>query len=327
MEIIQTNPNEIKLYNPYNRKPLLLFDSQTLHDENGNRFPIINHIPRFVDSKNYAESFGYQWNIFRKTQIDKFNGSNLSEKRFYKSTGWQKEELKNQTILEAGCGAGRFTQIALEAGANVYSFDYSNSVDANMENNGPHDNLHLYQADIYHLPFPYNYFDKIFCFGVLQYTPNPRQSFFSLLPYLKDGGEIAFDVYAKTWKWIFNSRYWYRPITKRIDQEKLLKIIEWYMPKWLPVSTKLLKIPKIGYHLSNIIPNANYTFLFPFFSQETILEWAIMDTFDVLAPQFEHPQRLKSVQTWMQQSGLEIKYCGAGHNGYVGVGKKTKSIR
>lgn len=315
--------HDIHLVNPYTRSPLSYKDSQTLIDEQGNDFSIVNQIPRFVDSKNYAESFGFQWNIFKKTQIDKYNGTQLSEKRFYKSTGWNKAELKGQKVLEAGCGAGRFTQIVLDAGAVVYSFDYSNSVDANLTNNSPHPNLHLYQADIYHLPFPYNYFDKIFCFGVLQYTPNPRQAFFSLLPYLKESGEIAFDVYAKTWKWIFNSRYWYRPITKRLPHKTLLNIIQWYMPKWFPISTLLLKIPKIGYHLSNIIPNANYTYLFPFFSREALLEWAIMDTFDVLAPRFEHPQRFKNVHAWIVDSGLSIKYCGLGHNGYVAVGQKS----
>ena len=30
----------------------------------GSIYPVINEIPRLTDLTNYAESFGYQWNIY-----------------------------------------------------------------------------------------------------------------------------------------------------------------------------------------------------------------------------------------------------------------------
>lgn len=47
-------------------------------------FPIKNYIPRFVPSENYADSFGLEWNAHAKTQIDKFNGTNISGSGFFR---------------------------------------------------------------------------------------------------------------------------------------------------------------------------------------------------------------------------------------------------
>jgi len=71
----------------------------------------------------------------------------------------------------SGQRSGRFTEIALQTGATVFSVDAGQAVDANWNNNGHHANLILCQASLYELPFPQDYFDKVFCFGVLQHTP------------------------------------------------------------------------------------------------------------------------------------------------------------
>src|SRR5919206_2853216 len=49
----------------------------------GAEYAISAGIPRFVPHVNYAASFGYQWNLFRREQIDSVNGTNLSARRFY----------------------------------------------------------------------------------------------------------------------------------------------------------------------------------------------------------------------------------------------------
>lgn len=312
------------LRSPVDRSKVSPLDTTTLLDASGNKFPIVRDIPRFVDQKNYADSFGLQWNTFGRTQIDKFNGTTISHERFFRDTHWSPAELYHRKVLEVGSGAGRFTQILLETGAEVFSVDYSAAVDANSENNSGYDTLHLYQADIYRLPFGHELFDNIVCFGVLQHTPDPEKAFKSLLPFLKKGGEIAVDVYPKTWKTFLWSKYWYRPITKRIRNKILLRILRWILPKWMPISTFLLRIPRVGFYLSQMIPNSNYTFIYPQLSKEQILEWAILDTFDMLTPRFDKPQTVKTLRRWFTESGLEIKYCGEGANGFVAMGRKPE---
>ena len=102
---------------------------------NGIVFPIVNNIPRFVNTKNYTDTFGLQWNSFTKIQLDSNSGFSLTEQRLKRCLGDSLFlNIEGKKILEAGCGAGRFTEILLENNARVVSVDMSSAVDANQEN-------------------------------------------------------------------------------------------------------------------------------------------------------------------------------------------------
>ena len=302
----------------------LLFNNENLMDSNGNNFPIINNIPRFVPIENYSSSFGFQWNIFNQTQVDYYNKSNISSKRFYNSTKWTPDQIKGKKMLEVGSGSGRFTQVILETGAELYSIDYSTAVEANAKNNLEFPNLNLCQASVYELPFEKNYFDYVCCLGVIQHTPNVELSFSKMLEHLKPGGEIVIDVYADTIKTKFYSKYWFRPITKRLDKKMLLSFIKWYVPIWMPFSNIFLKIPIIGKFLAQLIPICNYSKQYPFLSKQQLVDWAILDTFDMLSPDYDNPQSFKTLNKWVINYNLEKVYLGRGDNGFVLIAKKRK---
>src|SRR5271155_3778907 len=151
-------------------------------------YQIIDGIPRFVSSDNYAQSFGFQWNTHEKTQLDSYSGRPISEKRLFDVTGWP-TEMSGQVVLEAGSGAGRFTECLLQTGATVFSFDYSSAVEANARNNGSSEHLFLFQADMRNIPLQRAAFDKVMCLGVLQHTPAPRECFRCLAEMVRPGGE------------------------------------------------------------------------------------------------------------------------------------------
>jgi SAM-dependent methyltransferase len=295
----------------------------TLVDVSGKHIvPIRNFIPRFVTDAAYTESFGDQWNRYRAIQIDGENKLKLSAERFYRWTCWKKDELCGLRILEAGCGAGRFTQVMLEAGAEVYSLDMSSAVEACWRTNAPHRNLCLVQADIYRIPFRTQFFDRVFCYGVLQHTPDPRKAFLSLIQFLRPGGKIAVDCYIKSrplTRW--TAKYLWRPITTRLSSQTLFRIVEWYVPKWLPIDTKLARVPRIGGRLVGIIPCWNYTGMVPL-SPEQIRQWAILDTFDALAAKYDYPQTCSEVLAWFNEAGLANVEVRRGSNGIVGNGIK-----
>ena len=75
-------------------------------------------------------------------------------------------------MLEADSGAGRFTEILAETGEFV-TFDFSNAIDANKLNNSEFSEYYFFQADILEIPFKDNYFDYVFCLGVIQHTQHP----------------------------------------------------------------------------------------------------------------------------------------------------------
>src|SRR5215469_15010462 len=133
------------------------------------RYPIRDFIPRFAPESNYADNFGLQWNKFRGTQLDSHSGQAISASRFWKSTGWRMRDIDSRWVLDVGCGAGRFAEIALQAGAKVVALDYSSAVDACYANLRHYPNLSVVQGDIYALPFQQGIFPYVYCLGVLQH--------------------------------------------------------------------------------------------------------------------------------------------------------------
>ncbi|HWC73198.1 MAG TPA: class I SAM-dependent methyltransferase, partial [Gemmatimonadales bacterium] len=126
-------------------------------------------IPRMiVDRHNYTDAFGLQWNTFRKTQLDSYCGTDISLKRARRCIGpeaWAFLHEHPSEVLEAGCGAGRFTEVLLGTGASVTSVDLSNAVEANQENFPQNDRHRVVQADLLRLPFAPRQFDLVFCLG------------------------------------------------------------------------------------------------------------------------------------------------------------------
>ncbi len=288
-------------------------------------FSIKDYIPRFVPSENYAASFGFQWNKHAATQIDKFSGIQMSRNRFFNVTGWP-ATLKGEKILEAGCGAGRFTQIAAATGAEIHSFDYSSAIDANMRNNAEHENIHFIQADIFRMPFQKNSFDRVYCFGMLQHCPDPRKAFMSLIPFLKPGGEVVIDVYCLTIRAFVNPKYWLRPFTKRMSSEKLYNLCTRAVPKLFPIKMWITENIPFGKYFAFFIPVAYHKGFIPeadHLSYEKLVEWSILDTFDKFSPQYDKPQRINTVRRWFEEAGLKnISVC-YGPNGINGKGVKT----
>src|SRR4051794_176647 len=69
----------------------------------GAAFPVAGGIPRFVPQDNYATNFGFQWNRFRRTQLDSSTGVPISRDRFVRETGWSADVLAGKLVLDVGC--------------------------------------------------------------------------------------------------------------------------------------------------------------------------------------------------------------------------------
>jgi 2-polyprenyl-3-methyl-5-hydroxy-6-metoxy-1,4-benzoquinol methylase/uncharacterized protein YbaR (Trm112 family) len=281
------------------------------------QYHVINNIPRFITDGDYCHSFGLQWNRHKKTQIDKYTGFHFTRDRLFSVTGWA-HNLKGQTLLEAGSGAGRFTEILLETEALVYSFDYSSAVDVNFENNGGANNLILFQADIYHLPLNKQMFDKVLCLGVLQHTPDPKKAFLSLAEFVRPGGKIVIDVYKKTITSILQWKYLLRPLLKRMDKNKLYAVSEQMVNL---LSGPCLKAKKaFGNIGGRLFPIAEYSHLG--LPATLNREWSILDTFDMFAPEYDIPQTRKTVCAWFREAGLVDILVEYGPNGIIGRARR-----
>jgi 2-polyprenyl-3-methyl-5-hydroxy-6-metoxy-1,4-benzoquinol methylase/uncharacterized protein YbaR (Trm112 family) len=280
-------------------------------------FPIKDGIPRFVANEEYAGSFGFQWNKFRKTQLDSYTRLPLSRNRLVSVTQWP-QKLEGELVLEAGSGAGRFTEVLLSTGATVFSFDLSSAVDANQTNNGHQSNLNLLQASMVNIPMPEGVFNKVVCLGVLQHTPDPDRSFRNLVRFLKPGGEIAVDVYARRPQSLISWKYVLRPLTKRISKDHLFQLVEHAVDILLSAAIQLRRIG--GRYGARLLPIVEYSHWgLPL---ELNREWAILDTFDMYSPTHDHPRSLAEVWRWFEDAGLENTVVEYGPNGIIARGQR-----
>jgi 2-polyprenyl-3-methyl-5-hydroxy-6-metoxy-1,4-benzoquinol methylase len=267
----------------------------------------------------YLDSFGEQWNRYRRVQLDSVTGKPLSRERFFEGTRWP-ERLDGERVLEVGCGAGRFTEVLVSTGADVVAVDATTAVEACRETVG--DAATVVRADLFDLPFTEGSFDRVFCYGVLQHTPDPRSAFLTIVRYARPGGFVAADVYRKSQyvdRW--SSKYLWRPVTARIPRPWLQRLVEWYVPRWLPVDTRLARVPRAGRFLTAVVPCWNYTGLLPL-SRDELEAWAVLDTFDALSPRHDNPQTLEAVREWCAAAGLVDLEVRPGGNGILINGRR-----
>jgi SAM-dependent methyltransferase len=251
-------------------------------------FSIVRGIPRFVDSDTYVDSFSFEWNIHKTTQLDTFRQDDSSEDIFRKKTGFAPQDLHGKLVLDAGIGAGRFTDIMARWGASVVGIDLSYAVEAAHENFVHLDNVLIAQADIARLPFQPETFDVIVSIGVLHHTPDTKTYFHALVPYLRHGGTLAIWVYPAEGDFV-TRKHWI-PFTSRVPDRVFYEWCRWFVPF-------AHRRPK-----SLLIEGINR--MFPFSRQGLGLENDILDTFDGYSPRFHGIHTPDEIESWFKEAGL-----------------------
>jgi ubiquinone/menaquinone biosynthesis C-methylase UbiE len=245
-------------------------------------------VARFVSSEHYVGSFGYQWNAFAKAQLDSANGTTRSRDMFVEKTGFPLDTLRGKTVLDAGCGMGRFAEVCIQAGADLHAIDLSTAVEAAARNLGHHPNASFYQADIMNLPFADNTFDVVYSIGVLHHTPDTKRAFLSLTRLVKPGGRIAIWVYSTKLKLMFGGEL-LRMVTPRLSKPMLLKASKVAIPLY-----HVHRLPLVGRITTALLPT----------SLNPDPEWRWLDTFDWYSPRYQWKHTYEEVEGWFREAGL-----------------------
>lgn len=243
--------------------------------------------------KKTGESFAYEWeNIYKENDFEKNNFLH------FLSPYIKEEDIKNKTVLDIGCGSGRFTKWGSLCGAEtVFGTDLGESVEVAYKLTKNMDNICIVQADIYNMPFK-NQFDIAYSIGVLHHLPKPQEGFLRLPRVLKSG--------AKMLIWVYNRKnnkralYFYEPLRTMFKK----------LPKSLLF--KLCYIPGVVVHLLNYL-----THFFNFIGAKKLAQkmpfayyanfpfnMKLNDAFDVLATPKSNYYYREEIEKWFQNAKL-----------------------
>ena len=291
---------------PGNQLPLHSEDASTLKSGEGSEYPLVKGIPRFVASENYAQAFGSQWNEFPKTQLDSYSGLSITETRLSRCLNGHLEGLDGKKVLEAGSGAGRFTEILLKHGAELHSFDFSLAVEANASNNGHHESLSLAQADIREIPYERGSYEYVVCLGVLQHTPDPEESIRALWEMVVPGGFLAIDHYRKKLRDLLplpNKAY--RAIIRRLPARNQMRVVRWLTDFWFPVHWKFRDSAAMRAILGKLSPVCFYYPAIALASRQMYYEWGLLDTHDATTDWYKHLRTAGEIESFLESLGAE----------------------
>jgi SAM-dependent methyltransferase len=297
----------------------------------GCRVPVIRGIPRFVASEGYAAGFGRQWKRFRRTQLDSFTGTTISRDRLTRCLGGSHAELRGKTVLEVGCGAGRFTELLLAAGARVFATDLSNAVEANYENCCGAADYFVCQADLRALPARRDSFDFVICLGVIQHTPDPEATIATLSEFVRPGGRLVIDHYRYDAADMTVVRQRLRSFLIRRDPRLALLFVRVLVAVLWPVHWLLWGLSANPWFANarrlwlRHSPVLDYHDSYGNLERRLLYAWAALDTHDCLTDFYKHKRTVEQIISCLQRLGLDNIEASYGGNGVEARGTKPVS--
>jgi len=218
------------------------------------------------------------------------------------------------SVLECGCGAGRFTEVLLARGAAVTSVDLSSAVTANADSFPVSARHRIAQADINHLPFAGGGYDLVLCLGVVQHTPSPEDTIAALFAQVKPGGYLVIDHYTVRRQWA-TLKPVYRAIMKRLPTSRALGATETMVRVFLPVHKVCRNSSSLWLLLCRVSPITTFYRSIPDLPENLQKEWALLDTHDSLTDWHKHLRTAPEITGLLTDFGAADIHCEYGGNG------------
>ena len=239
-----------------------------------------DEIPRFVEQQHLA-SFGRQWNRYDVVRDEE------DRRVFAVKTGVVPEDLAGLTVLDAGCGGGRYSRLAAEAGATVVGADQSTAVEKAADVCQGLGGVAFVQADLKRLPFEAETFDFVFSIGVMHHDEDTRSVFDAVAQMVRPGGRLAV--------WLYRRNQWWQEAINNSLRRRTTQMEPEQLERWCRKLVWLGGIPLLNRTLNKLVN----------FSNHPDRELRACDTYDWYAPRFQQHHRLSELQAWFSEAGFE----------------------
>ena len=201
-----------------------------------------------------------------------------------------REYFKGLTVLDMGCGSGRWTYAMATLGATVIAVDFSDAaVEVTRDVTRELGDVQVIQASLFRPPFRPEQFDFVVSWGVLHHTPDAVAAFRAIAPLVRVGGELYVMVYERR-----------NPI--RVAGTELLRFILQRVPPQTRYRFcgRLVIRNRLLFHLLRVfiecIPSQKL-------SETLDPETAQFGLYDWYSPRYNHLHRIEEVRDWFMQAG------------------------
>ena len=271
-----------------------------------NSFYFKNNVHIINENDEYVDNFGKQWKTYRDIQIDSKNNFNISL-QFLESIIFNKiSYFKEKTVLEVGCGSGRFTENIIKYSKLCVAVDLSSAIFNNVSKNN--EKIILIKSDILELISHENKFDVVICRGMLQHTPNPYNTLLKLYEFVKKDGRVFFDIYPMPKLGMLHPKYLiWRPLIKNLIEYENFEI---FLNKNINLILKIKRIVKKIFFNNNFISDSIIS-IWDYkgklkLNNNQLNQWAILDTLDGLYAKYDKPISHKKICNFLYQNEIEI---------------------
>ena len=278
----------------------------------GRTFELIDGIPQLYP-KGRAESgvtrtqqsFAWEWL--------RYPGSLEEDPEvFLEETQVPRADWAGKVVLDAGCGMGRYTAVALGLGAEAVAFDLSASITRLIGLAKKQPKLHLVQGDLHRPPFKKGVFDIVYSQGVLHHTSDTRKAFDAVAPLVREGGRLSVWLYGRPGSWESFST---NPLkSTRSWLKRVLPLV------WLLVWVRLVFSDFVRVFTVVLPMNLLYALCFPLawlgavplfkyltFSVHRDRRVRLIENFDWLAPPFQFKHTKEELRAWFSAAGIEVE--------------------
>jgi SAM-dependent methyltransferase len=275
------------------------------------QFPIRDGIPRLrppgdvpAEADKTRESFGWEWL--------RYPGSRpVDEPTFLEETMIPREAFAGQTVLDAGCGMGRYSAVALSLGAEVVALDMSDSLIRVAEAARENPKLHPVEGDLLRPPLRKAAFDIAYSQGVLHHTADTRAAFAAVAALVKRGGLLSVWLYGRAGRFRDFATNPIRPGREWIRAHRRLAwcivLMRHVLSDLLRVFTTRLPVPvtyALCYPLTVLgaVPGLKYLT----FSVDPDFQARLIENFDWISPPYQWHHTKEELAQWCAREGFKV---------------------
>lgn len=261
----------------------------------GAQYPVRDGVLRMVtgldrDQIQVRDAFDYEHRRFEQARYLRIAPRLIED--WLADVRLPREFFRGLTVLDAGCGTGRWSYAMASLGARVVAVDVSDAaVEQTRRITQGVGEVEVIQASLFALPFRPEQFDFVVSWGVLHHTIDTLVAFRTIAPLVRPGGHLHVMVYER------------RNPVKVIGTEALRVLLRRLSPEAryrfcgrLVIKNRLAFNALRG--VIACIPASDLT-------GQLDAETAQFGLYDWYSPQFNHLHSIDEVRGWFEQQGFD----------------------